>query len=359
MADETFPARKCERRIDGPHDWVDIGNDWSRCASCRIVGDGGTEPDDEFKGTRLWDETLKEKAERVRRGDLTPYEREQAGEPWPLCRGGGVNPEHWERGGQYCKAPMHDERPTVWTAPPNAKSEALERLNIPRDAEPPEITEEIRAAARAASAPYRERCALCQHEPHDGICDVSDGCIRCGCVTCPALPRGWREAHGVNVPIPPELDRSDPIAVLKAYDFMVGLCEIYAADLRAAHDEWSDKSLPEDAAISAAFPTRTGRHDLYAEAMRLVGAKHSKGALVALVNWLLAEANRLRDRIDELLNHREQYLSRIETLEAALRPFAEYQKAIDEGTLGSPFDEGIRGEDLRRARAALEKGGGE
>lgn len=60
-------------------------------------------------------------------------------------------------------------------------------------------------------------------------------------------------------------------------------------DLVSALGSGRDMPLPEDADISAAFPTRTGRHDLYAEAMRLVGAKHSKGALVALVNWLLAQ----------------------------------------------------------------------
>jgi len=37
------------------------------------------------------------------------------------------------------------------------------------------------------------------------------------------------------------------------------------------------------------FPTRTGRHDLYARAMQLVGNRHSKAGLVALVNALLAE----------------------------------------------------------------------
>lgn len=54
-----------------------------------------------------------------------------------------------------------------------------------------------------------------------------------------------------------------------------------------ADDDWDDKPLPEDDAIKAVFPTRSGRHDLYAEAMRLVGAKRSKRALVELVNWLL------------------------------------------------------------------------
>ena len=70
------------------------------------------------------------------------------------------------------------------------------------------------------------------------------------------------------------------------------------ADIIEAHtnkhttepDAWNsqdDRSIPEDAAISAAFPTRSGRHDLYSKASRLVGAKYTKGALIALVNWLL------------------------------------------------------------------------
>lgn len=43
----------------------------------------------------------------------------------------------------------------------------------------------------------------------------------------------------------------------------------------------------EERAIDAAFPLKTGRHDLWAEAMRLVGERHEKGDLVELVNWLL------------------------------------------------------------------------
>ena len=55
-------------------------------------------------------------------------------------------------------------------------------------------------------------------------------------------------------------------------------------------DAWKDqddKPLPEDDAIHAAFPTESDRHDLYQEAMRLVGARYSKSGLIALVNWLL------------------------------------------------------------------------
>ena len=56
-----------------------------------------------------------------------------------------------------------------------------------------------------------------------------------------------------------------------------------------AEAPWADAPLPEDPAIAAAHPMRTGRHDLYETAMRLVGAKLSKEALVGLVNWVLAE----------------------------------------------------------------------
>lgn len=61
-----------------------------------------------------------------------------------------------------------------------------------------------------------------------------------------------------------------------------------------------DRPLPEDAAIKAAFPTRSERHDLYGEAMRMVGAKYSKGALVALVNWLLHPNEKVKDLLDTL-----------------------------------------------------------
>lgn len=67
-----------------------------------------------------------------------------------------------------------------------------------------------------------------------------------------------------------------------------------------------DKPLPEDAEIDAVFPTRSERHDIYAEAMRMVGAKRSKGAIVALVNWLLHRietAEREREEAREQIPH--------------------------------------------------------
>ena len=56
-------------------------------------------------------------------------------------------------------------------------------------------------------------------------------------------------------------------------------------------DEWTD-------AIRAAHPTRSESHDEWGTAMRMVGHRHSKGELVALVNWLLV----LVARGEKLLN---------------------------------------------------------
>lgn len=60
--------------------------------------------------------------------------------------------------------------------------------------------------------------------------------------------------------------------------------------------EWTqeDLPLPEDAVIHAAHPNRTGAHERYQEALRLVGAKRSKYALVDLVNWMLSERDEAR-----------------------------------------------------------------
>lgn len=49
---------------------------------------------------------------------------------------------------------------------------------------------------------------------------------------------------------------------------------------RDRDDEWTQR-------IADAHPLNTGDHDTYAIAMQMVGNRHSKGALVELVNWLL------------------------------------------------------------------------
>ena len=50
-------------------------------------------------------------------------------------------------------------------------------------------------------------------------------------------------------------------------------------------DEWTQ-------AIANAHPARSGSHATYAVAMRMVGHRHGKFALVSLVNWLLVRLAR-------------------------------------------------------------------
>jgi hypothetical protein len=59
---------------------------------------------------------------------------------------------------------------------------------------------------------------------------------------------------------------------------------------------WDDEPLPEDKEIEAAHPTRSGKHERFAYAMRMVSAKHSKFALIGLVNWLLARIEEANER---------------------------------------------------------------
>jgi hypothetical protein len=55
---------------------------------------------------------------------------------------------------------------------------------------------------------------------------------------------------------------------------------------------WDDKPDEWTPEIEKAFPTRSESHEEYATAMRMVGNRRSKGALVALVNWLLVRLER-------------------------------------------------------------------
>jgi hypothetical protein len=61
-----------------------------------------------------------------------------------------------------------------------------------------------------------------------------------------------------------------------------------ARDWEDVDDEWTEQ-------IKAAHPTRSGSHDEYGIAMRMVGHRHSKGELVALVNWLLVQGGAAAD----------------------------------------------------------------
>jgi len=87
-------------------------------------------------------------------------------------------------------------------------------------------------------------------------------------------------------PASPSDPRDAEIAALRAL--------LEQAHAVASGSAWGDEPLPEDDAIQAAFPTRSGEHEAYAEALRLVGARRSKSALVELVTWLLVERKRAR-----------------------------------------------------------------
>lgn len=60
-------------------------------------------------------------------------------------------------------------------------------------------------------------------------------------------------------------------------------------------NEWGDREDHLSEAIMADHPMTTGDHDTYAEAQQLVSNRHSKSALIHLVNHLLAEIKRLKE----------------------------------------------------------------
>lgn len=111
---------------------------------------------------------------------------------------------------------------------------------------------------------------------------------RPGAEAAAPLPKDSQPNAASRIPLPDPRDAE--IASLRA------LLEARAV---AEGSAWSDQPLPEDEAIQAAFPTRSGEHGAYAEALRLVGARRSKSALVELVTWLLVERKRARRGVEE------------------------------------------------------------
>jgi hypothetical protein len=59
-------------------------------------------------------------------------------------------------------------------------------------------------------------------------------------------------------------------------------------------DEWGDVDDEWTETIRVAHPSRNGAHNAWGVAMQMVGHRHSKGALVALVHWLLVERDGAR-----------------------------------------------------------------
>ncbi|MGL4638861.1 MAG: hypothetical protein ACRCVX_03885 [Shewanella sp.] len=84
-------------------------------------------------------------------------------------------------------------------------------------------------------------------------------------------------AHGLKVDEPSQLSDA----------FRLGFK--YALSQKSQWTE-DEEAQPEAAQIHESHPLQSNRHDLYAEALRLVSARRSKYSLVDLVNWLLHKA---------------------------------------------------------------------
>lgn len=124
--------------------------------------------------------------------------------------------------------------------------------------------------------PMLDECPLCKIEKR-----MADPLPQRDCVPCLpddriAILASRAGGHAVGAPATRDEERSMAV-------------EVQCQRLREKSSEACvDEALPEDEAIQAAHPLENGRHDRYEEALRLVGAKRSKGALVELVNWLLS-----------------------------------------------------------------------
>ena len=109
---------------------------------------------------------------------------------------------------------------------------------------------------------------------------------------------------------------------------------------RVAWREWSDKNDEWSGPIDAAFPTKSGSHREYATAMQMVGRRHSKGALVALVNWLLVRVGSLEGRLSSTIDVHQR------ATQASHEHFNESRSALDARI--SALEDTI---DLERAKA--------
>jgi hypothetical protein len=92
-----------------------------------------------------------------------------------------------------------------------------------------------------------------------------------------------------------------------------------------ANDEWSER-------IQAAHPSRSGSHEQYADAMRMVGNRHSKHGLIALVNWLLLGQS---DQHAKLVDVADRLRGKVQRRDDALKIAASISSAEPEQDCGS------------------------
>jgi hypothetical protein len=134
----------------------------------------------------------------------------------------------------------------------------------------------------SADTPTGKRCSRCGWPLTSAL---GHGCVldNCSC-RCEKYPHcACGRADGKSPPIPPD-PRDETVTRL--------LAEIEQL-LRIVKQPWSDKTIPEVDAINAAHPLNSKdpkADERFLEALRMVGANHSKYALVNLVNWLLSRA---------------------------------------------------------------------
>lgn len=110
--------------------------------------------------------------------------------------------------------------------------------------------------------------------------------------------------------------KQDQIEQLKAANELLSLtlCKIH-------HASNTDLRIPEEDEIDEAFPTRSGRHDLYAQAATMVGAKYTKAGLIALVNMLLHridKATKKLARIEKVCQTDDDPNARVKAWEIAV-----------------------------------------
>lgn len=93
---------------------------------------------------------------------------------------------------------------------------------------------------------------------------------------------------------------------------------------------WDDEEKDQwTAEIEAAFPTRSGAHEAYADAMRMVGNRRSKGALVALVTWLIVRFDAKHAKLVEVadkLREIRSYATRLERIVRVARRALRYPR---------------------------------
>lgn len=156
-----------------------------------------------------------------------------------------------------------------------------------------------RAASEVLARLSRPPCPKCGSLPSD--------LAEFGCVACV-----WNEGQAArealldreNDRAPCTLENCGHMRQLDAIVDLLGMPRggVSVVDYLRARNTWEDKKDEWTDAIRAAHPTRSESHDEWGTAMRMVGHRHSKGELVALVNWLLVSKNRVGKQLQEFVH---------------------------------------------------------